>query len=59
MDMNIVNKNDYLKSVYIYRAAGLHLNANTYNVKLYFADGSSVALSDATYDATWDRLAFT
>jgi hypothetical protein len=60
MDKNIVNKNDHLQSVYINRATSLNLNANTYIVKVYLADGSSVAYSDATtYDAKWDRLAFT
>lgn len=58
-DNNIVNKNDLLQSVYIYNAAALNLNANSFNVKVFKADESSTMFADATYDAKFDRLAFT
>lgn len=56
---NIVNENDILESIYIYNAAALNLNANTYNVNVFKPDETSFKLADATYDAAWDRLAFT
>lgn len=56
---NIVNENDILESIYIYNAAALNMNANTYNVNVFKPDETSFKLADATYDAAWDRLAFT
>jgi hypothetical protein len=56
---NVVNQNDILQSVFINNAGALNLNANSFNVKLYLSDETTVDYSHATYDAKWDRLEFT